>query len=73
MQRLVSGDWEKRVLKWIGKDSWKQRAPSTVFDPFVGSGTTVQVALSLGRCGIGADLSEDYLHLAQKRIEKEIT
>lgn len=33
-----------------------------VFDPFVGSGTTVAVAVKLGRRGIGLDLSDTYLH-----------
>lgn len=35
--------------------------PSVVLDPFVGSGTTVAMAIELGRCGIGIDLSEKYL------------
>lgn len=33
-----------------------------VFDPFVGSGTTVATAIQLGRKGIGIDLSLKYLH-----------
>jgi len=33
-----------------------------VFDPFVGSGTTVATAIQLGRKGIGLDLSLKYLH-----------
>ena len=36
--------------------------PATVLDPFVGSGTTLQVARALGRHGIGLDLSYSYLH-----------
>jgi DNA modification methylase len=32
-----------------------------VFDPFVGSGTTLVVARELGRQGIGMDLSWPYL------------
>jgi DNA modification methylase len=36
-----------------------------VFDPFVGSGTTVRVANRLGRHGIGADLNIEYLRGAQ--------
>ncbi len=43
--------------------------PATVFDPFVGSGTTIQVARALGRRGIGIDLSAEYLQLARKRLE----
>lgn len=33
-----------------------------VFDPFAGSGTTVAVAVKLGRHGVGLDLSGTYLH-----------
>lgn len=41
---------------------------ATVLDSFVGSGTTVAVAQSLGRRGIGVDLSAEYLDMAQRRI-----
>ena len=41
-----------------------------VFDPFAGSGTTVAVANSLGRRGIGIDLNYNYLQLAQERVGK---
>lgn len=41
-----------------------------VFDPFVGSGTTVATAIQLGRKGIGLDLSFKYLHEnAKVRVE----
>jgi DNA modification methylase len=44
-------------------------APAIVLDPFVGSATTVIVAEALGRCGVGVDMSFDYLSgLAAKRI-----
>ncbi len=36
-------------------------SPAIVLDPFVGSGTTVATALTLGRHGVGIDLSETYL------------
>ena len=40
--------------------------PGVVLDPFVGSGTTVRVALSTGRSGIGIDLNEAFcLYSAQ--------
>lgn len=41
--------------------------PATILDPFSGSGTTVAVAQSLGRRGIGLDLSAEYLQLARQR------
>ena len=57
-------------------DYWKFRAVcrfgitkrAIVFDPFVGSGTTLQVARDLDRHGIGIDLSMKYLQLARKRL-----
>lgn len=39
----------------------------TVLDPFLGSGTTAQVALELGRHAIGIELNPAYLHLARQR------
>lgn len=42
--------------------------PSTVLDPFVGSGTTLAVAQRLGRRGVGADINEEYLSLASRRL-----
>lgn len=35
--------------------------PCVVLDPFVGSGTTIRTALSLGRNAIGVDMSDAYL------------
>lgn len=41
-----------------------------VFDPFVGSGTTVATAIQLGRRGVGIDLSMKYLlENAKERID----
>ena len=43
-----------------------------VFDPFVGSGTTVATAMQLGRKGIGLDLSLKYLHEnAKARVDEQ--
>lgn len=43
--------------------------PCTVLDPFLGSGTTLAVARSLGRDGIGIELNPDYIELAHRRID----
>jgi DNA modification methylase len=42
--------------------------PSVILDPFNGTGTVPMVARTLGRWGIGIDLSADYLRLARWRI-----
>ncbi len=39
-----------------------------VLDPFAGSGTTLAVAASIGRIGVGCELNPDYVTLAEKRI-----
>jgi DNA modification methylase len=42
--------------------------PATVLDPFLGSGTTLEVAIMLGRRGVGVELAPDYLPMIEKRI-----
>lgn len=44
------------------------RAPCTVLDPFMGSGTTALVARELGRRAVGVELSAEYLEIASKRL-----
>ena len=66
--------WWRRVRKnaippgWFSEE-YQELVPqdAVVFDPFVGSGTTVAVAQQLGRRGVGIDLSMPYLHLARER------
>lgn len=41
----------------------------TVLDPFIGSGTTAEAALALGRHFIGIELDDKYIKVAQERIE----
>lgn len=45
-------------------------SPCTVLDPFGGSGTTLAVAAELGLNGIGFELNDDYIGLAEERIAK---
>jgi DNA modification methylase len=43
-----------------------------VLDPFMGSGTTLAVALTHGRRALGIDLNPAYLPLAQRRIDQAL-
>lgn len=41
-----------------------------VFDPFIGSGTTILVAEQTGRIGYGIEIEPKYCDLTIKRFEK---
>jgi hypothetical protein len=58
LQRRLCAFWESA-----------ETIPAVVFDPFVGSGTTLEVARKHGRSGIGGDLSFEYLQFATERLE----
>lgn len=45
----------------------------TVFDPFMGSGTTGVACVNTGRKFIGVELNEDYFNIASKRISDALT
>ena len=46
-------------------------AGDLVLDPFIGSGTTALAAMRLGRRCIGFDISDRYVQLAERRINKQ--
>lgn len=46
------------------------KADGIVLDPFSGTGTTGATALNLGRKYIGIDLSEKYITMSNKRLQK---
>lgn len=67
----------RKLRGQLAQDSWLGRVttshapvkPAIVYDPFVGSGTTLEVARRLGRHGVGGDLSYHYLTQdAKKRL-----
>lgn len=43
--------------------------PCTVLDPFIGSGTTAEVACRLGRRCLGIELNPVFIEIARKRLE----
>lgn len=47
------------------------RIGDIVFDPFMGSGTTAQVAQQLGRKYLGCELNPDYKPLQDKRVAQQ--
>lgn len=55
------------TLGWTecGHDDWRT---GMVLDPFVGSGTTLEAALNVGRHAIGMDLDRRNLELAKERL-----
>lgn len=56
---------ERLVLSMSNEGDW-------VFDPFLGTGTTLIAAIRHGRKGIGAEIVPKYIKLARERIEQEI-
>lgn len=46
---------------------------SLVYDPFVGTGTTVVEAVKLGMIGIGTDVSSDFIKFSKKRVMNDET
>jgi len=45
----------------------------TVLDPFMGTGTTLLAAARCDRSGIGIELESDYIRIAKRRLDKQVT
>ena len=55
---------ERLVLSMTNEGDW-------VFDPFVGTGTSIIAAIRHGRRGMGAEIYSKYLKIARDRISQE--
>jgi len=53
----------KKIIKHLTEEG------DTIFDPFMGSGTTGVACAQLGRKFIGIEIDEEYYKIAEKRIE----
>lgn len=56
---------ERLVLSLTNEGDW-------VFDPFLGTGTTIIAAIRHGRRGAGAEILHKYADLAKQRIQQEL-
>jgi site-specific DNA-methyltransferase (adenine-specific) len=54
----------ERIIQDYTKDG------DTIFDPFMGSGTTGVAAMQLGRRFIGCEIDPDYFKIAERRIRE---
>lgn len=69
-QKLLKNWVERGWIEWVEVPKGKEPepVPGTIFDPLMGSGTTALVAIKLGRHYYGAEISPDYVELANERI-----
>lgn len=64
-----SATFPKALPEWFIKLFTKEN--DWVLDPFLGSGTTCEVAEKLFRNSVGIEIIPEYVEMAKKRIKKE--
>jgi len=62
-----SAAFPRELPEWFIKLFTKEG--DTVLDPFAGSGTTIEVAQSMSRHGIGIEIMPEYFSMMQKQIQ----
>ena len=72
--RNPDGDREHPTQKPLSLMSWCLGflPEGVVFDPFMGSGTTLVAAKNLGRKAVGIEIEERYCEIAAKRLAQEV-
>jgi hypothetical protein len=64
---------KSRTIGWEpGCECKAPRQPAVVLDPFIGTGTTALVSLKGRRDFVGIELNEEYICLAEARLEQEL-
>lgn len=63
---MFPSELPRRLIEIFTKDE-----NSVIFDPFLGTGSTLVAAKSAGRKGIGVELSPEYVAIAEKRLNQK--